>query len=224
RYAEIDTTAYADGVYELELNVNSDFSESISVTVDNTAPEINGITHGENDYVTDREVLKGSLAFDVDAEDNLTGVHKVEATLDGEEIEIPYETSSAKLAEGEHEINVTVYDGSGNETIDSVTFQIGTEAPNEPESVSPKDAVDLVKDGVKLEATVTDPTGDKMDVQFLKGSKYDFTKGSGVTGYTHNADREPPLTLESAGEEVINETDQAKIASEDGEYLVNDRS
>ena len=80
----------------------------------------------------------------------------------------------------------------------------------------------MIEDGVKLEATVIDPTGDNMDVQFLEGSKYEFTKGSGVTGYTHHADREPPLTLESEGEEMINEADQAKIASEDGEYLVSD--
>ena len=222
KYSEIDTTAFADGTYELNLNRNNANADKAAITIDNTDPVINGISYSPGSMITNLEKLKGDLFFDVKATDNLTGISKVEATLDGESVSFPYETSSKDLAPGDHKLHVNVYDGAGNTSSYSVTFTIDTETPEQPTDVGPANFEDELSEDVTLKAKVTDPSGDKMDVAFYQGSKYDFARGDGIEGFANIADREPPLTLETPGETGLTEDDQTKLAFEDGEYLVND--
>ncbi|MET3697609.1 hypothetical protein SAMN05877753_106207 [Bacillus oleivorans] len=222
KYTQIDTTAYEDGTYELQLNRNGAQADFAKITIDNTDPVIEGITYSNGKMITDKEKLKGHFVFDVEAADNMTGISNVEATLNGEIITLPYETSSAELAAGDHALHVTVYDGAGNISSYSVEFTIDTEIPNQPAEVAPADFGAEKPGRVTLEAEVTDPSQDKMDVAFYQGSKYDFARKDGIEGFSNIADREPPLTIEAAGENEMSEADQAKIAYADGEYLVND--
>ncbi|MCM3443084.1 metallophosphoesterase [Metabacillus halosaccharovorans] len=222
KYSEIDTTAFADGTYELNLNRNNATADTAEVTIDNTDPVIDGISYSAGSMIKDSEKLKGDLFLDVKASDNLTGISKVEATLDGEAVSFPYETSSKDLASGDHELDVNVYDGAGNMSSYSVAFTIDTEIPEQPTDVGPANFEDELSEDVTLKAKVTDPSGDKMDVAFYQGSKYDFARGEGIEGFSNIADREPPLMLEAPGENGLTEDDQTKLAFEDGEYLVND--
>lgn len=222
KYSEIDTTAFADGTYELNLNRNNATADTAEITIDNTDPVIDGISYSAGSMITDSDKLKGDLFFDVKASDNLTGISKVEATLDGEAVSFPYETSSKDLAPGDHELHVNVYDGAGNMSSYSVAFTIDTEIPEQPEDVGPPNFEDELSEDVTLKAKVTDPSGDKMDVAFYQGSKYDFARGDGIEGFANIADREPPLTLTTPGENGLTKADQTKLAFEDGEYLVND--
>ncbi|MGG3641291.1 lamin tail domain-containing protein [Bacillus gobiensis] len=222
RYSEIDTSKLADGTYSLEMKIGNDSIQKVETKIDNTKPVIKGIKYGTEDYLEDSKSPKGPITFSVEADDNLTGISKVEAKLDDKKISLPYETSSAILSPGEHVISVTAYDGAGNQATKSVTFNIDEEKPLEPGQVSPEDFADSVSRNATLRAKVTDPSGDRMDVGFYKGSKYDFARKGHIKGFTNIADREPPLTVAPSGETAIEKNDQAKIAFEDGKYLVND--
>ncbi|WP_169891090.1 metallophosphoesterase [Litchfieldia alkalitelluris] len=221
-YSEIDTTEWADGKYQLKLDWNSAQADVAEITIDNTKPVIKGIAYHNGKLINEGMQLKGNLAFTLEAEDNLTGISKIEATLNGESISFPYKTSSAQLADGNHDLDVNVYDGAGNMSSHSVTFTIETEKPEYPFGVSPADFSQVGSKDVPIEAKVTDPSGDLMDITFYQGKKYDFASGDGIEGFSHIADREPPLTIQSVGENGMSETDFAKIAHEDGQYLVND--
>ncbi|MCM3768714.1 lamin tail domain-containing protein [Neobacillus niacini] len=222
QYAEIDTTAYADGTYLLKLDQNGAQPDFAAVTFDNTDPVIKGISYSTGKLITEGERIRGKFTFAVDAEDNLTGIAKVEAKLDGKPVEFPYETSSAKLEPGNHELHVNVYDGAGNLSFYSVSFTIDSETPDQPSELSPADFGEKVAENATLKAKVTDPNGDKIDVDFYQGSKYDFASNDGIKGFGHIADREPPLTVESTGETELSEADKKKLAYADGDYLVND--
>lgn len=220
-YAEVDTTAFADGMYQLLLDKNGAQADAAAITIDNTDPVIEGISYSDGKLITEGARLKGKLTFAAVAEDHLTGISKAEATLDGKKVTFPYETSSAKLDAGNHELHVNVYDGAGNMSSYSVSFMIDAETPDQPSEVTPAAGEKAGKD-VTLKAKVTDPSGDKMDVAFYQGSKYDFAREDGIEGFGNVADREPPLTVAAAGENKLSEADQAKLAFEDGDYLVND--
>ncbi len=221
RYTAFDTTKYADGTYQLNVKVNATKTESINITVDNTNPEIKGIKNNGK-QIEEGDLLKGHLTFTVEAADNLSGISKIEAELDGEAIELPYKTSSANLAPGNHELTVTAFDGAGNKETVSTNFVIETELPEDPTDLSPNNFGTEISRTATLKAKVIDPSGDKMDVTFLEGDKYDFAREDGISGFSNVADREPPLTLTSEGETTLTDADKTKIAYEDGNYLVND--
>src|SRR5699024_3063080 len=89
-----DTTELVDGEYVLELE-GSHQTLSEVVMVDNTAPtiELN---------IEDGEFYKGTFVIDAEITDEVAGVMEYEATLNGEQIELPYATSSGTLKPGEH--------------------------------------------------------------------------------------------------------------------------
>ncbi|MEC0204435.1 S-layer homology domain-containing protein [Paenibacillus lautus] len=222
RYSELDTDSVEDGIYSINMLMNGQAFQSIDVTVDNTAPEIEGITYGGGQLLADAMQLKGPFTLDVVALDHLTGVTDITAELDGEPITLPYETSSTQLAPGEHILKVTVHDGAGNSADISRTFMIEDEKPLLPGEVSPADFAENVSLNPSLRARLSDPSGDSMDVRFLEGDKYDFAREDGIEGHINVADREPPLALEPDGEQGIGKEDADKIAYPDGEYLITD--
>ncbi|SEM59256.1 Lamin Tail Domain [Paenibacillus sp. cl141a] len=62
RYAELDTASVKDGAYPLSMSVNGQVFQSIDVTVDNTAPEIEGISYGEG-RLRDENQVSGNFRY-----------------------------------------------------------------------------------------------------------------------------------------------------------------
>ncbi|HZG83417.1 S-layer homology domain-containing protein [Paenibacillus sp.] len=223
RYAEIDTKAYADGVYTVTMRVGDETIDTKQVTIDNTSPVIQGIRSGEGKWVDPSVPLKGEITLEAEATDNLTGIARTESTLDGKAIELPYKTSSTKLTPGAHVLKVTVYDGAGNSTALERTFSVVDEKPLPPSDIVPQDKSTGIGRNLTIGATLRDPTGDAMNVVFHKGDTFDYArKEGGVTGYVYAADREPPLTVSLDGEAAMGEAEQTLLSEIDGKYLTTD--
>ena len=167
--------------------------------------------------------LKGQITLDVVASDRLSGVTDITAELDGEPISLPYETSSAPLAPGEHILKVTVLDGAGNSADISRTFMIEEEKPLLPGEVSPADFAENTGLNPSLRARLSDPSGDSMDVRFLEGDKYDFAREDGIDGHINVADREPPLVLAPDGEKESARRRPTKLLTLTGSFLLRIR-
>src|SRR5699024_5808570 len=154
-----DTTTVEDGEHEIKA-VLDDEDVTTTVITDNTAPVMTPSVEEGKEY-------KGELTIDADVED-ANEVKEVSAELDGSPISLPYETSSALLAPGEHDVVFTAEDAAGNVSTSEVTFSVVAEHPglpdwqeNEPGSTS-----------ADLSVRVNDPTGDAMDVGFYQAYQY----------------------------------------------------
>lgn len=212
-----DTTALADGVHTIEV-VGADDSRALkAVEIDNTAPVI-------VPNVADGQSCRGAFTLDATISDALAGVASTEATLDGNAIALPLETSSGKLAAGEHVFVVTATDRVGNAAVKTIRFSVPSENPAQPELVSPVNGSALTSASAELTVKVTDPTDDPMKVSFYKGFKYDANSKAGFAGYQGAADVEPPKTDSPAGETAMTADEYAKIGAADGQYLTNDRT
>ncbi len=204
---EWDTTDVADGTHTVSAT-DGTFTASADVVVDNTAPEITPELTA--DTVTgDR--LQGAITVDATATD-ATGVTEIRATLDGEAVELPHETSSVELAAGEHTVVVTATDAAGNTGEVTRTFTTPEEDPS-IELLSPEDGAEVSGEDVRLSALVSDPAGDELDVVFRQAYAYDATDAAVTvtTGETRDA-----LAAERDGDVL---DDAAALAAVDGESV-----
>ncbi|WP_338751750.1 S-layer homology domain-containing protein [Bacillus sp. FJAT-52991] len=204
-----DTTKAKDGTHSVEA-INGTEKSKANVIVDNSAPVLTST-------VQEGELYKGPFTINVEAEDELSGVDKVTAELDGKEITLPLETSSAKLEPGAHKLKMTAVDQIGNETTKTVTFNVAEEKPYKPEAVNPKDGATNVSTSTKLKVKVSDPTKDDLDVAFMKGYQYKANEADYVSVYENNVDREPPKEMIPSGEKPVTEVD--KLAAADQQYV-----
>ncbi|WP_113928328.1 lamin tail domain-containing protein [Bacillus sp. P14.5] len=212
-----DTTAVADGAHTVKAQDQDEEIQTV-VQVDNTAPEI-------TTNIEDSKSYKGAFTIEADATDEIAGVESVQAMLDGEEITVPYETSSSQLAAGEHVLKVTAIDTEGNQSEKVVHFSVNNENPDKPELVSPSDGSSTPVDGdPKLKVKVTDPTGDDMDVSFYEGYQYTAKNAGSVKAYKNVADIEPPNMMAPPGEEALTNEEISMVSEEDGSYLTSDSS
>lgn len=198
-----DTTKLADGEYTVKAG-----SETVKVIVDNTAPQIKTSIEEGKEY-------KGKFTIDTEAKD-ASDVESVKVTLDGEAITTPYETSSAKLQPGTHKLVIKAVDTAGNESIKTVEFKTVNEHPDSPEILSPTDNSTIDGTTAKLSVKVSDPTKDKLKVQFFEGYEYAPTDEA-VTVYSNQADTEPPASIGANDDQLI--TNEAAISVVDGEYI-----
>ena len=158
-----DTTATNDGDHTVTASlVDGDESVSRTVNVDNTGPEIE-ITGVEQD-----QPARGEFILNATADDDGAGVDTVTATLDGQQIELPYATSSVALDAGEHTFEVTATDVLGNEAQQTLTFTTPDEDPIIGE-LTPSDDATVDSGDVELSAEVDDPSGDTVDATFYGG-------------------------------------------------------
>ena len=88
--------------------------------------------------------------------------------------------------------------------------------PNAPEILSPVDGAILEGTKADLKVKVTDPTDDKMKVQFYEGFKY-LPKDDNIKAYANTSFTEPPKQVTSDSDQIIIE--EEKISETDGEYL-----
>jgi len=177
-----DTTAVADGEHVL-LGTDGEGNEvERTVLVDNTAPTLRtGIEDGA-DY-------QGSFTLDVTAEDAGSGLGTLTVLLDGEEAQPGEELSSLTLDPGEHILEITASDELGNEATRTLTFTTPVEDPTA--TLLTEDGLTLpVCEDPRLAATVTDPSGDRMDVSFRAGTSASLAEGTvaGTAGEVRDAD------------------------------------
>ncbi|MGD6966639.1 lamin tail domain-containing protein [Rossellomorea vietnamensis] len=212
-----DTTTAADGDHTVKVQDQDEEIQTV-VQVDNTAPEI--MTN-----IEDNKSYKGAFTIEADATDEIAGVESVQAMLDGEEIAVPYETSSSQLAAGEHVLKITAVDTAGNQSEKVFHFSVNNENPDKPELISPSDGSSTPVDGdPQLKVKVTDPTGDDMDVTFYEGYQYTAKNTGSVKAYKNVADIEPPNMMAPEGEEAFTNEDISLVSEQDGSYLTSDSS
>lgn len=211
----LDTKALADGDHTITVSSAQYGEVSAKVKVDNTAPTVVPSVQNGKTY-------RGAFSLDAQVSDALAGVDQVEATLDGEPIELPYATSSSKLAAGSHSFVIQATDKIGNAASKTVAFEVPDENPLPAELVKPVvDAADVNRQAT-LSVKVTDPTKDAMNVSFYKGYNFDANTKSGFAAFKNANEVEPPKVKIPAGEQAFTADDYALIGKEDGEYLITD--
>ena len=173
----------------------------VTVSVDNTAPEVSLDVSSENDTELG---MHGDITLTASIDDGSgSGVPDsgVVAELDGVSIDVPYVTSTVDLAAGQHTFSVTATDAAGN--IQTVT-QTFTTVDEEPDSidVSVASTGEIGDDGtgsVTVSATATDPTGDDLTVQFNEGTSLelgtDVSVSSGEVNDALSTDRSEGVSL-----------------------------
>ncbi|MGM0793254.1 MAG: S-layer homology domain-containing protein [Bacillota bacterium] len=224
RYVSIDTTVLPDGEHTVYMDMDGVLEQEAVITVDNTEPVIHGVENSMNGTKLEKDaVLKGEFSLSLLAEDSGTGIASIEATLDGEKINMPFSSSSSAISAGSHILKITAFDGAGNSTSTEQTLIINEEMPEEPVDVKPADFSKGVSHSPRLSAIVKDPSGDAIKtVDFMEGTSHDFASQKGITGFKNIADREPPLTAVPEGETEISADEQQAIAYDDEKYLVTD--
>ncbi|WP_042375356.1 lamin tail domain-containing protein [Neobacillus jeddahensis] len=210
-----DTTQVSDGEHAIKVQDSND-EVSATVKVDNTAPVITTNMEDGKDY-------KGAFTIKAEAADEIAGVQTLQVNLDGEDITVPYDTTSSSLTAGEHILIVTAFDKVGNKAAKTIHFTVPNENPNKPELVSPADGAETPVNGnPALKVKVTDPTNDDLAVSFYKGFQYDASKTASVKSFKNAADTEPPKTMVPDGEQAFTSEDISLVSQEDQQYLVTD--
>lgn len=131
---------------------------------------------------------KGNFNIEASAVDATSRLKSLNATLDGEKVTLPYNTSSVTLKNGNHILKLEAEDNVGNISKKTVSFTTPVENPDKPELLSPADGTKLDGNNTILKAKISDPTQDDMTVKFKKGYKYtaadkDITVKSGAVDY-----------------------------------------
>ncbi|MFC0247558.1 lamin tail domain-containing protein [Citricoccus parietis] len=208
-----DTTAATDGEHTVSASLG-DGGESVSrtVQVDNTGPEISvsGVQAGEP--------ARGPITVDTDITDAGAGIASSAVTLNGEEIELPYETSSVDLPAGEHTIEVSAVDELGNTSTESVTFTTPDENPTS-DGYSPADGATVEAGDVTLSADVDDPSSDTVDAAFYEGLRPDLDSAgvrasSGTVIDAASTERQEATVLTAEDVEAMSTLDGVSSAVE----------
>ncbi len=170
----LNTSLYIDGPHELEVVAYDSFgnnnTEKITVTIDNTAPSLEILSP------IDGSLIKGPINITASAQDETTGVKKVEFYIDSiliDEIsEAPYTTiyDSTAITDGSHTIIVIAYDNANNTAQESVSIEVDNTAPT-IEILSPTNNSE-VSGTIKIEIKVEDPVAGVDTVQvFINDEK-----------------------------------------------------
>ncbi len=208
-----DTRKSRDGLHTIQVYDPKKGSVEKTVLVDNTAPTILP-TIKTKEY-------KGKFTIDAELVDKTSGMEKLTATLDGETVELPYETSSVDLEAGEHVAVFTGYDVAGNKAEEKVPFTVVEEQPEKPEVISPENGEGNVTGNPKLKVLVEDPTNDELDVDFYKG--YQYSAGdNNISVHANTVDTEPPGVFKPEGEKAITDNEVQLISKEDQQYMTTD--
>lgn len=201
-----DTTTVSDGTHEIKATLADD--ETIAnVIVDNSAPIIKPSIKEGQEY-------KGNFTIDAEIED-ASDVAEVTATLDGKTITLPYETSSAQLAPGEHEITYTATDAAGNTGTETITFLVVEEHPWLPDWMN--NQPDATR--ADLSVKINDPTGDKMKVDFYQSYQYKADDSKHLTISQNSVGTEPPGEFLPEGETEFTEDELAQLSDVDGKEV-----
>ncbi|MFD2629633.1 lamin tail domain-containing protein [Oceanobacillus kapialis] len=201
-----DTSNVEDGEHTIKA-VHENEEVSAKVVTDNTSPVL-------NPTVEEGETYKGDFVIDAEANDPGSGIEEVTAQLDGDHISLPYETSSALLEAGKHEIIFRATDLAGNTQEEVIQFEVVKEHPLLPDWLSN----DPESTRANLSVTVNDPTEDKMDVAFYES--YQYTAEDPNLVISENAvDSEPPSGYLPEGEARLTDEQREALEEIDGNEL-----
>ncbi len=207
-----DTTTVADGPHQV-LATEGDNSAAAVVLVDNTAPVV-------TPSIEDGRVYQGEIVLDAVIDDGAgSGVVDTVTLLDGEPVVLPYATSSVLLPAGDHVFSVTAIDAVGNTTERAVTFTVPDEQPG-ADGIAPADGSEVEAGDVVLQARVSDPTNDALDVSFRRGERYALgdEEVAASSGTTHDAgalDRDGTAVEPVAAAELPTQTGLAPVTATD---------
>ncbi|UOE76100.1 S-layer homology domain-containing protein [Parageobacillus thermoglucosidasius] len=206
-----DTTKEAEGTHVIQA-ADGQNTVTANVKVDNSAPMITPSVEEGKEY-------KGEFTIDAETKDEIAGVSKVEATLDGKPIDLPFAASSAELSKGKHTLVLKAVDHVGNAASKTITFSTVEEHPFSPEVISPKHQEENVPTSPKLKVKVSDPTKDDLHVAFFKGYQYQPGEKE-LSVYQNDVDREPPKEMVPNGETAITGEELKKLEKADSKYVV----
>ncbi|SMG11493.1 S-layer homology domain-containing protein [Paenibacillus aquistagni] len=213
--AKWDTTKLQDGEYTVQAVAPDQSTVSAVVKIDNTIPQI-------SPSLEDGKTYRGKFVIQAEVKDELSGVEAVKASLDGEEIKLPYAASSGELTPGQHTLVIQATDKVGNEAVTTVSFETPVENPDKPAVISVKDGETGVSVNPVLAVKVRDALNDTMSAIFLRGFHYDASRAQGFAGYRGSSEVEPPRQLVPGGEQAMTKEDYNKIKAADGLYLTDD--
>ncbi|UJL45837.1 lamin tail domain-containing protein [Virgibacillus sp. NKC19-16] len=199
-----DTTTVEDGAHEIQA-VSGNEEIAATVLTDNTNPVI-------EPSIADGAEYKGEFVIDARAHDATSEVTELTAQLDGEYISMPYETSSAMLDPGAHEVVFTATDAAGNTSTETIEFTVVDEHPLLP------DFLDSNSDhtSADLSVRVNDPTNDAMDVAFYESYQYTAEDKENIT-LSHNAvGTEPPEEYLPENETRLTDDERDQLMQVDG--------
>ncbi|WJH35205.1 lamin tail domain-containing protein [Paenibacillus sp. CC-CFT747] len=214
-----DTTQVAEGGHLVALQVDGTTplkQITANVIVDNTKPAFTSLS------IEDNKAYRGEITFSAEASDDRSGVAGIKGRLDGQEIAVPMTAPNLSLAPGAHQVEFIVTDKAGNEFSRTVPFTVLQEHPNQPENPTPAQGETGVDRNAKLGVTVSDPTGDPLNVSFYKAYQYDFTDNTAKQAFSNGSDREPPLELAPAGEVPFSQEAMNSVKAVDGQYFTTD--
>lgn len=205
-----DTTKAAEGLHNITATEDNK-TVTAAVIVDNSAPQIDLSVDEGKEY-------KGAFTIDATVTDLYSEVKSVSATLDGQPIALPYETASATLLAGAHEVVVTAIDAVGNEAKKTVSFIVVDEHPHAPKVLTPASGAENVKTNPTLSVEVTDPTNDALDVAFYRGFTHKPTDVE-VKVYADASPTEPPQHITASTEVELIAEEKGKMRDKDGTYV-----
>nr|WP_274388728.1 metallophosphoesterase [Paenibacillus antri] len=209
-----DTAGATDGPHQVQLSEAGASYAAANVFTDNQGPVIvSNMAEGQS--------YKGAFTIEASASDLVAPVATFEATLDGQPISIPFATSSAELTPGVHELHLKATDGTGWTTERSIRFHTPEELPFAPTILSPAHGSVGLETEVELEASVDDPSDDPLQVTFFKGDRI-AAPDPRMLIYSNAVDREPPISIESAGDQTFSDEEKAKLDASDDVYVVSD--
>ncbi|MCK4614797.1 MAG: hypothetical protein KAU14_08335, partial [Thermoplasmata archaeon] len=157
---EWDTTKEDDGPeYRIEViatdNTGSNGSDEITVLVDNTPPEITGISPADGTF------LSGTVNIDPPLRDTGSGIGRIIFTLDGNEVKNStsrtYSWNTTFYEDGSHEVGIRVFDRAGNSGEGGYTYFVDNTAPS-VEITSPEEGAHIQGEG-SIRADVSDNIG-----------------------------------------------------------------
>ena len=214
--AEIDTTAYQDGIHRIQAMGKT--NHQAEVVFDNSPPKLhvraplNGRTY------------KGTFTIEAHPEDEVTSIASIKGYLDGREINLPYTTSSGKLSKGKHHVTFMSVDAAGNRRKETIHFKVVDEAPTITNQTIPIDNADKVSVHPKLSVKVEDPTNDTIVAKFFAGNRYDFNlkEKENIKAFSNVASEEPLPNQSYPHEKSIPSKQMKLISKEDKKYWVTD--
>lgn len=163
---ELDTTSFTDGTYEIKA-VSGANQDTANVVLDNTAPNIDlGIA--------ENAVIAGKVNINpVITDANGIDETMLAATLNGIEIELPYEISTQNMTVGSHTLKAIAADLCGNITTKEVVF---TTSEASKYNISTESST-ITTNSAKLSAKI-EPSSNIPKMEFLEGKNLSVEDGS----------------------------------------------
>lgn len=210
-----DTLQVPDGPHLIKVETADGKVASSQIIVDNHGPVIDTNIEAGQHY-------KGDFSINAQFTDEISGVQNTTILLDSKPIEVPYKTSSAELTSGDHFLQITAVDETGNKSEISISFITVEETPVISQIVSPVDGSIDVGKNPDLTIKVSDPTNDELDVTFYQGSQYQVNNSEHVKVFRGESSSSPAQERVPDGDRELSKEEYNKILNGDQDVFTID--